>query len=443
MKEVNNLEYLPGVERLKKLSQVSTKKDLRQLSHALFPGTHCPLFGVALTASLIDDLVVLIIGTDECAYYTKRFTMNREAAGEGRDNVYSFVMAEHDIVFGAGEKVREAILHLDRVYGPQAILIVTTCVPEITGEDFASIAISLKDSVKASLAVVRTEHFRCNNHLPGIERTLAALASIMLPQTVQANSVNILGHRHHGIERTELFAVLSARGLRINLSLPSKCSVELIRQAPQAALNIVTDFTALPLAKEMQERFGMEYVYFEKYASLERIATAYRELGQRLNLDLAEFILTSRERAEAAINGYQEVLDGKSFIYGNSPLLAFEGAAFFTSLGMKPLIISARDVYEHDDVYMAEILRHGVDPWVSMVANIAPLQKLYPVLRPGMYIGHENPYTLARLGIAHVVLDGIAFKLGFELPVAIARLAAEAVKAVAQPRPEGVRHVAL
>lgn len=33
------------VEKLAKLSQVQSIKDIPQLTHALFPGTHCPLMG--------------------------------------------------------------------------------------------------------------------------------------------------------------------------------------------------------------------------------------------------------------------------------------------------------------------------------------------------------------------------------------------------------------
>ena len=35
------------VEKLAKLSQVQSIKDIPQLTHALFPGTHCPLMGAA------------------------------------------------------------------------------------------------------------------------------------------------------------------------------------------------------------------------------------------------------------------------------------------------------------------------------------------------------------------------------------------------------------
>ena len=43
---------------LNKLSEINEDKDIKSLSHAIFPGTHCPLFGVALTASYIKNMAL-------------------------------------------------------------------------------------------------------------------------------------------------------------------------------------------------------------------------------------------------------------------------------------------------------------------------------------------------------------------------------------------------
>ena len=62
--------------RLNRLSKVQTIKDVPQLTTALFPGTHCPLMGAAMVAGGIDDCLLVIVGTDECSYYTKSLTIN-------------------------------------------------------------------------------------------------------------------------------------------------------------------------------------------------------------------------------------------------------------------------------------------------------------------------------------------------------------------------------
>ncbi len=60
-------------------------KDVRQLSHAMFPGTHCPLMGAAMAVRGIQDAYMLLVGTDECTYYTKHITLySQDLRGRGR-----------------------------------------------------------------------------------------------------------------------------------------------------------------------------------------------------------------------------------------------------------------------------------------------------------------------------------------------------------------------
>ena len=62
------------LERLGKLSPAEKMKDVKPLSYALFPGYHCPLMGAMLTVNRIRDSVLMVLGPDECSYYTKMAT---------------------------------------------------------------------------------------------------------------------------------------------------------------------------------------------------------------------------------------------------------------------------------------------------------------------------------------------------------------------------------
>ena len=122
-----------SLDVLNKLSNIKEDSDVKALSYAIFPGTHCPLFGVALTASYIEDLAILVVGTSECTYYTKVFSSNRS---KNKDKVYSLVLKEKEVVFGADKTVKEAVKHIKDLENPAGIMIVTTCVPELIGEDY-------------------------------------------------------------------------------------------------------------------------------------------------------------------------------------------------------------------------------------------------------------------------------------------------------------------
>lgn len=402
---------LTGLARLR---DIETNKDIQSLSHAIFPGTHCPLFGVAMIASFIKDLLVLVVGTQECTYYAKDFAHLRQ---RGKDNFYSAVASKHDITFGCEKKIKEFIIEIDQKIKPKAIMIVTTCVLELIGEDFEAMGKAMAHEVEAKLLVVPTEHFKCNSHIPGMERCLEKLVTLMEPQERKSKTVNILGHRQHGIEETELVKLLREAGVDIHSVVPSSCTIAELSQVPGAQLNIVTDFVALPLAKAMKKHFNMEYVYFERHLSIDRIKACYVKLETSLEVKLLVKLQRQEDQLRALIEEARTMLKEKTFIYGNTPMMALEVASFLCDLEMIPLLVQVRELYENDGIYMEEIKEKGQNPYISRIANIAPMQSIYDQLKPDFYIGHENPMNLMKRNIVQVTLDDVTKKLGFEIPL--------------------------
>lgn len=131
---------------------------------------------------------------------------------KGKDQVYSAVLEQHDITFGCEEDLREIILKIDREEKPKALMIITTCVVELIGEDVSSILHSLRDEVNTKLLIVKTEHFKCNSHIDGMEKAYAGLASLMEQKPKKENTVNILGFKYDGVEETELYQLLNDHG---------------------------------------------------------------------------------------------------------------------------------------------------------------------------------------------------------------------------------------
>ena len=132
------------ISRLKHLGDVSCAKDIKQLTAALFPGAHCPLMGAMMAVGGIEDAVLLVLGTDECAYYTKKATIGGFSF-EGIDNrCFSVVLDHHDVTFGCREKLQAAFKELMEDIAPKAVFLVTTCVLEVTGDDVDSMAEELE-----------------------------------------------------------------------------------------------------------------------------------------------------------------------------------------------------------------------------------------------------------------------------------------------------------
>ncbi|MCC0659155.1 oxalate:formate antiporter [Clostridioides sp. ZZV14-6154] len=400
---------------LNRLKDIAYDKDIKSLSYAVFPGTHCPLFGVVLTASYIKNMALVIVGTNECTYYSKNFAYHRQS---GQDSVYSVVLKDKNIVFGAEKKVIEAVKYISEVEKFDAIMIVTTCVPELIGEDYNALSEELEELIGVPVLAVNTEHYTCNSHIIGMTRALKSLSSVMENYT-NKKGVNILGHRQENVEDTELVKLLSKEGVKINCVIPSKCTIRDIKSASSAKLNIVTDMIALDLAEDMKNKFGIEYIYFDKNMKESIIMENYNKLCNILDIDVQDELLEQRQRYNLLLNKCRLLMEGKKLIYGNTPMMAFETVDFLTELGLVPEFIQVRELYEQDSLFKDNIIKKGHNPYVSRIANIAPLRSLYDTINADIYIGHESPMLLKEKGLIQITLDEHAQKIGFELPIGI------------------------
>ena len=81
-------------------------------------------------------------------------------------------------------------------------------------------------------------------------------------------------------------------------------------------------------------------------------------------------------------------MEGITLYLREYAVCSFEMNCFLSSLGMVPQVIQTNRYTEADEPYAKEILQY-TDPYVCKAANIAPLQYVYDVLSPYLYLGHE------------------------------------------------------
>ena len=399
------------LSHLNRLSKVQTIKDVPQLTTALFPGTHCPLMGAAMVAGGIDDCLLVIVGTDECSYYTKSLTISERYGGIGGRCV-SVVLDSHDVTFGSTESMHKAFKEIVAEYQPKCVMLVTTCVIEVIGDDYDAIAAELTQKYHIPVMAVHTEHFKCEDHFPGLERAITACAMMMQKQPCD-DSVNVLGQRMGNFADTELHSFLEQAGVKLGVQLPSGCTAEEIRRAPAAKVNIVVHDIALPLAKLMEEKYNIPYVYFNRFAAPEKILAAYEKLFGYLHLALPVELQQKFAACKALEEQVKLQVQGVPYIYGNTQYDCFELNSYLCSLGLIPQLIQSNHLREDEFDDIKKILA-CTDPYICKAANIAPLQYVYDVLHPWFYMGHEFGERLRRKGIALLHSDPAGKMLGFE-----------------------------
>lgn len=403
------------LKRLKPLSSIESIKDIPQLTQALFPGTHCPLMGAAMAVGGIKGALLVVVGTDECSYYTKSMTLHSKNFGGPGGRCVSVVLDGHDVTFGSAQKMHRAFKELMAEYKPECVFLVTTCVVEIIGDDYDAIAAELSAEYGVPVLSVHTEHFKCEDHLPGLERTITACLDMMEPRP-KGDTVNVLGQRMGEFKTTELYKMLVKSGVTVGMQLPCGTMVDEIKNAAAARVNIVVNDIALPLAQKMQSRFGVPYVHFNKFVYPDKIYESYQKLFAYLSVPLPDEAAAKYEEAKQCAADAGKELAGVSYIYGNTPYYCFELNSFLAELGMVPQVIQTNRFSADDAVYAAQLLKH-CDPLVCKAANIAPLQYVYDELHPYIYMGHEFGARLRKKGIAVLHSDAAGGMLGFEVTI--------------------------
>lgn len=406
------------LSKLKHLSEIRDTKDIKQLTAALFPGSHCPLMGAMMAVGGIKDAVMLVLGTDECAYYTKKATIGGFSF-KGIDNrCFTVTVDQHDVTFGCKDMLYEAFEELMQELSPNAIFLVTTCVLEVTGDDVDSMAVELQAKYKVPVLPVHTEHFKTANHIPGVRDTVTAcLPLIKYMRASQNTKVNVIGQRLGNFADTQLYSVLQKNHVEIGMMLPGGTTVEDIQNAATANVNIVVNQLGLPFAEAMKEKFGTPYVMFDKYVDPDHVMEAYRQLFDYLHLEFDEELNGLYRECKKLIADARKEVAGMKYIYGNTSLACMEYNAFMVSLGMEPALIQMNEVNDQEQKYFADVLEK-YDPYITKSANIAPLQYVYDVIKPNLYLGHEFGMRLRAKGIEMVHDNGLSSMLGFDVTMA-------------------------
>ena len=234
------MDGIKMAESLKKLRDVKKIKDVEPLSNALFPGYHCPLMGAMLTIKEIEDAIMMVIGPDECTYYTKMATSRMRgvgmtgavgASGGSEGNIVSLVLDGHDVTFGCKEKLEEAFEELVEEYQPKTVFLITTCVVEVIGDDIDSLAEVFEEKYNFPVKVVHAENFKTDDHLPGIQDTMTVCINLMEKQECNG-SINVLGQRLGDFNKSELYRILKEAGVPKGLQLPGQCTFCLLYTSP-------------------------------------------------------------------------------------------------------------------------------------------------------------------------------------------------------------------
>ena len=333
-----------------------------RLSHACRFSLDCKMFGAYCYLSEIKGTIPLLHGPLGCAFFpklvppdairTQLLDLNYPPPFPCTD------LKEKDVIYGGAEKLRNAILAVDKYYRPELIGVIVSCPAAIIGDDIVEIVNSVKDKIDADIIYTpssagftddeRTDDF--NRHADdlisiwkdpdkkpkwGIEKcgrldTLYSLIEQLVkePREKMGNSINIdtYGRFHYfedlSGELEEIKRVLHEIGIGVNTVFPG-CSVEDIKGMARAKLNFMR--RSERSAKFLQEKFGIDYIFDifgTRYLGIKGARRFYLDIAHKFGLKKrAEKVVRNEEaRLEKRLEEIKKEIKGKRIAYVCTPL---------------------------------------------------------------------------------------------------------------------------
>lgn len=230
---------------------------MKRLWKSVYP-CESDIFGFLKVVNQTDGLGII----DDCSRYKLHANRSHhDDFDEGK--VLSSNIHEEDIVCGTKQKVLEAIEKGIQEKSPKFILLTSSPCASMINTDYEEIIEGVKQEKKIPIGLVKLEGQK--DYLYGVSLTLESLGKLLLSKSDKKipNSVNILGMNVTDFtdrEIKEMEENLLRAGFQVLTKWCIHESLESLKTASSAEINIVVNVSGLRIAKYMEQQLGIPYV---------------------------------------------------------------------------------------------------------------------------------------------------------------------------------------
>jgi nitrogenase molybdenum-iron protein alpha chain len=192
-------------------------------------------------------------------------------------------LRENDVVYGATEKLKNAVFEAQRRYDPKAIFIMTSCTSGIIGEDIEGVVAEVQPKVKAKIVPIHCEGSRSRLVQTGYDAFWHGVLKYLVrkPKKKQKDLVNVASMLSYTWQdRLEIKRLLEKVGLRVNF-VPEFATVEQLEQLSEAAVTAplcptYTDY----LSRGLEQEYGVPYFLYPSPMGVANTDAWLREIGK-------------------------------------------------------------------------------------------------------------------------------------------------------------------
>jgi nitrogenase molybdenum-iron protein alpha chain len=192
-------------------------------------------------------------------------------------------LQQNDVVYGASNKLKDAIKEAQNRYNPKAIFILTSCTTGIIGEDIEGTVSEIQPEIDATIVPIHCEGVRSRLVQTGYDAFWHAVLKYLVkkPEKNQKDLVNVASMLSYTWQdRLEIERLLGKVGLRVNF-IPEFATVEQFEQLSEAAVTapICPTYTDY-ISRGLEQEFGVPYFLYPSPMGIKNTDEWLRNIGK-------------------------------------------------------------------------------------------------------------------------------------------------------------------
>ncbi|HEX9061466.1 MAG TPA: nitrogenase component 1 [Clostridia bacterium] len=391
---------------------------LRNANRAFGQGSICQLLPGSAILNSIPDSVVIVHGSIGCgaAGHSQNANIRGRQALKGDQNPRGALwlttnLNEKDVISGGEVKLEEAILEADKRFRPASIIVVSSCVPGIIGDDIDTVAIKLQPQVSAKILPVHCEGFKTKIMATAYDAVYHSISRNLLDAPHEDNIINdefleikekirlkkLVNLMNVSSmtpqDEKELTRLLNALGLEVKI-YPCFTHPNDMYYATKAALSISTCTTHDDyFVKHLKEKYGIPYIIKHMPVGINNTNLWLLDIAEFFGLsDVARTIIDKETKElHEALAPIKDNLKGKKAMLSAGEVRTFATAVWLQELGLEIVAVRPYHFDEFGDVDLGKL--SDVDPGLQVnVATVHPFESVNLINRntPDIYLGHNS-----------------------------------------------------
>jgi len=316
-------------------------------------------------------------------------------------------ISEDDIIFGGINKLKKIIIKVMELYKPKLLAIVSTCVPELIGEEISDVIFPLK---KNKIIILRCSGFSSRTHVDGILEAYKKLIDLIPEQdTSESPYVNIIGEKstEPGGEADfkEISTLLNQLGIKILVRFVRSLTLDSLLELPKARLNIPR---CLEVAYEpcvlMEKRFKIPFIdqsfplgIDETSRWLHLVAEYFGKENKALKA-----IRENERKYRAKCRSLEKYLRGKSIAISAGGGKALTLVKFAHNIGMNVVYVGIYTSLRGRVLQEFISISRKINPEIIIEPSFYEEEEVLQELKPDIFISNPSHAFIAlRSGIAY------------------------------------------